>query len=91
MKKIIISIILFAFIVTFGLTLINVNNNNNKDESNQLTKIKVAEVTHSLFYTPMYVAHSLGYFEDNGLDVEIILTSGVNNNFISHKYYHKPI
>ena len=31
-----------------------------------------------MFYTPLYVAHSLGYFEDNGLDVEIILTSGAD-------------
>lgn len=38
-----------------------------------------AEVTHSIFYTPMYVSHALGYFEDEGLDVEIILTSGADN------------
>ncbi len=80
MKKIIISIILLAFVITFVLTIKNVNNK--KDDSKELTKVKVAEVTHSLFYTPMYIAHSLGYFEDNGLDVEIILTSGVNKILI---------
>lgn len=45
----------------------------------KLTKVKVAEVTHSIFYTPLYVADALGYFEEEGLDVEIILTSGANN------------
>ncbi len=39
----------------------------------------VAEVTHSIFYTPLYVADALGYFKEEGLDVEIILTSGANN------------
>lgn len=48
-----------------------------KDNTSNLKKIKVAEVTHSIFYTPQYVAHALGYFEEEGLDVEIILTSGV--------------
>lgn len=38
----------------------------------------VAEVTHSIFYTPQYVAHALGYFEEEGLDVEIILSSGAD-------------
>ena len=50
----------------------------NKKDSD-LKKIKVAEVTHSIFYAPQYLADSLGYFEDEGLDVEFILTSGANN------------
>ncbi len=40
--------------------------------------VRVAEVTHSIFYAPQYVAHALGYFEEEGLDVEIILTSGAD-------------
>ena len=47
-------------------------------ENSDLKKIRVAEVTHSIFYTPQYVAHALGYFEEEGLDVEIILTSGAD-------------
>ena len=50
---------------------------NKKD--NNLKKIKVAEVTHSIFYAPQYLADALGYFEDEGIDVEFILTSGANN------------
>lgn len=38
----------------------------------------MAEVTHSIFYAPQYIAHSLGYFEEEGLDVEIILTAGAD-------------
>lgn len=58
------------------MTGCNEKKNNTKDS---LTKIKVAEVTHSIFYAPLYVSHAQGYFKDNGLDVEIVLTSGANN------------
>lgn len=49
------------------------------DSDSNLTKITVAEVAHSVFYAPQYVAHGLGYFEEEGLDVEIVLTSGADN------------
>ena len=50
-----------------------------KEEKNEgLEKVKVAEVTHSVFYAPQYVADALGYFKDEGLDVEIILASGAD-------------
>ena len=68
MKKIIFSLILIILFVIGGFLLSRKNTN----------KIKVAEVAHSIFYAPQYVAHSLGYFEEEGLDVEIILTSGAD-------------
>ena len=46
--------------------------------NSDLTKITVAEVTHSIFYAPQYIADSLGYFEEQGLDVNIITTSGAD-------------
>lgn len=36
--------------------------------------VKVNEVTHSVFYAPMYLADSLGYFEEEGIEIE--LTNG---------------
>ena len=41
-------------------------------------KIRVAEVTHSVFYAPQYVALSEGIFEKYDLDVEIFLASGAD-------------
>lgn len=49
-----------------------------KEDKSDLKKVKVAEVTHSIFYAPQYLADSLGYFKDEGLDVDIILTSGAD-------------
>lgn len=73
MKKIIFSLLTLIIIVILTIFVIN----NRKDEQ-ELTSIKVAEVTHSVFYAPQYIADALGYFEDEGLDVEIILTPGAD-------------
>lgn len=73
MKKILTLIVSFLTILIVGITAI-INN----EEKGELKSVKVAEVTHSIFYAPQYLAHSLGFFEDEGLDVEIILTSGAD-------------
>jgi len=39
-----------------------------------LTTVKVCEVTHSVFYAPQYAAMELGFFEEEGIAVE--LTNG---------------
>ena len=40
----------------------------------QLTRVRLSEVTHSVFYAPQYVAMSQGFFRQEGLEVE--LTNG---------------
>lgn len=74
MKKIVIGLILCGLVIA-GFFIFK---NNDKENTNELTKVKVGEVTHSVFYAPQYVAKALGYFEDEGLDVEILLTSGAD-------------
>lgn len=61
---------LLIFYLTFILLLTSVacQNDNGK------TKVEVNEVTHSIFYTPFYVAIEGGFFEKEGL--EISLTNG---------------
>ena len=49
----------------------------NKDDQNET--IKVAEVTHSAFYAPLYVAIHNGYFKDEGINVDLTMISGANN------------
>lgn len=50
-----------------------------KNKKSNLTKVKVAEVAHSVFYAPQYAAIANGYFEEAGLNVEVILTPGADN------------
>ena len=70
MKKFLVCLIILALIVV-GYFIFT----NNKKETNN-TKIKVGEVTHSIFYTPQYAADALGYFKEEGIDVDFILTAG---------------
>lgn len=51
----------------------------NKEENNKkLEKITLAEVAHTVFYAPLYVAIEEGYFKDYGIDINLILTSGAD-------------
>jgi len=47
------------------------------------TSIKLAEVTRSVFYAPQYVALENGFFEDEGLDVELQTTWGGDKTMTS--------
>lgn len=44
----------------------------------KLTKVRLNEVTHSIFYTPMYVALNQGFFKDEGLEVELTNGAGAD-------------
>lgn len=57
-------------LITFTLTAC-------KTES-KLQKIRLVEVTHSLFYTPQYVAIEKGFFADEGLEIELINGKGAD-------------
>lgn len=45
-------------------------------QKNSMEKIKLAEVTRSIFYAPQYVALEKGFFEEEGLDVDLTTTWG---------------
>lgn len=77
MKKIIYSIICILIIgMIFLLFMLDLNKGDNKKDN--LEKIRVAEVAHTVFYAPQYAAISQGFFEEEGLDVELILTPGAD-------------
>lgn len=75
-NKIILGLICILVILIIIVTSYKIANKENV--TNNLTKIKIAEVTHSAFYAPLYVAIENGYFEKNGLDIELILTPGAD-------------
>jgi NitT/TauT family transport system substrate-binding protein len=63
MKKLIL-----LFSVLLGLSLIMVGCGKS---SSELTKVKLCEVTHSIFYAPQYVALTQGFFEEEGMEIEL--------------------
>ncbi len=50
-----------------------------EDDEKNLKSISLGEVTHSAFYAPLYVAMENGYFEEEGLKIDLSLISGANN------------
>lgn len=43
------------------------------------TTLKINEVTHSVFYAPMYLAESLGYFEEEKIKIELTNGGGADS------------
>lgn len=74
MKK----ILFFLLIICIGIFSFVIINRNTKDNDN-ISTIKVSEVTHSIFYAPFYVAIENGYFKDEGIDIDLLLVSGSDN------------
>ena len=62
-------IVLLCILVVSFFSL-NLSSCTHKD----LTKVRLNEVTHSIFYAPQYAAISQGFFKEEGLDIE--LTNG---------------
>lgn len=70
MKKI--AIFLVALITMCSMCLIGCGDNDNT--------IRVNEVTHSIFYAPLYIAINNGYFEDEGLKIELTNGGGADTS-----------
>lgn len=62
------SVVLIAtFILIFSLAACG---------KSEVQKVRVGEVTHSIFYAPQYVALSEGFFEEEGLEIDLQGTFG---------------
>ena len=72
-KKIITALAILIILISIGSVMLNLNSS-----KNNLKKIKVAEVAHSIFYAPQYAAISNGYFKEEGIDIELLLTPGAD-------------
>ena len=73
-QKIIRSLIFLAFISLMCMTYVLTQ----KEKSDGFEYVKLSEVTHSAFYTPLYVAIEKGFFKEQNLEIELILTPGAD-------------
>ncbi|RBP46918.1 ABC transporter substrate-binding protein [Garciella nitratireducens] len=80
MKKLkpILSFILVITLVALLTTGCNQQESKNVNKTKELKKVTVSEVTHSVFYAPQYAAISQGFFEEEGLDIELINGGGAD-------------
>ena len=77
MKNVIISILIIVLIIAgiFGVYYLR---NRKTEETSDLVEIKLNEVTRSVFYAPQYVAISKGFFNDEGLKLDITTGQGAD-------------
>lgn len=74
-KKLITSFVVLIIIV---LTLVGFFLKDDKNENEELQTVQLNEVTRSIFYAPQYVAISNGFFEEEGLKLEITTGEGAD-------------
>ena len=75
MKK----ILAICLCVVLSLSLIACGNTEPANENEKtMTKVRLGEVTHSVFYAPQYAAIALGFFEEEGIEIELSNLQGAD-------------
>lgn len=74
-----------GFLIGFGVGSMNnttetrVANASETNDKKEIKEISVMEVTRSIFYAPQYVALSQGFFEEEGLKIDLTTGSGADS------------
>lgn len=66
------TIVTFLFVFTTAF----IGCKTKKDDT--VTKIRLNEVTRSIFYAPMYAAINQGFFKEEGIDIELTTGQGAD-------------
>lgn len=66
---------IFVFIVMLAMSLTVFTACQKKE---QITTVRLNEVVHSIFYAPQYVALEKGFFEEEGLKIELDVGQGAD-------------
>ncbi len=64
------------WLMLFSMIMVLLVGCNTPKEEVKVQKLKLAEVTRSLFYAPLYVAMEKGYFKEEGLEIDLQTTWG---------------
>lgn len=71
------TVVVLLIIAIFTILIVKSKTTDNKENNNMQT-IQLNEVTRSVFYAPQYVAISNGFFEEEGLKLEITTGQGAD-------------
>lgn len=77
MKRKIFAAVLSLLLVS-GMMASSVLAEEKTESKKELTKVTLNEVAHSIFYAPQYAAIELGYFEEEGIDLELVTGFGAD-------------
>lgn len=79
MKKKVSMLFAALLCLSMGLTGCGTNKENGKEDTKEeLTKVTLNEVAHSVFYAPQYVAIEEGYFVEEGIKLELVTGFGAD-------------
>ena len=69
-----------SIVALLGVTTLSLIscNKKNVDETKELKKVRLNEVVRSVFYAPMYVAINEGFFEEEGLEIDLATGQGAD-------------
>ncbi|OOB79314.1 MAG: nitrate ABC transporter substrate-binding protein [Epulopiscium sp. Nele67-Bin002] len=73
------AVLLMSAVVAVGCS----SDTTEKVEIDGFVEVTLAEVTHSVFYAPQYVALEMGYFEEEGLIVDFLAAQGADKTMAS--------
>lgn len=76
MKKI--TSMLMSAILAVSMTACGGTQAGTNETEKKLDKVRLGEVTHSVFYAPQYAAISLGFFEEEGIEIELSNLGGAD-------------
>ncbi|WP_127836478.1 ABC transporter substrate-binding protein [Clostridium prolinivorans] len=68
---------LFPLLLSFAL-IITLFSGCNKKNNSDVIKVKLNEVTRSIFYAPFYVAMNEGFFKEEGLEIDLTTGEGAD-------------
>lgn len=67
-----------SMVLTLGMFVGCGSKDNSAKDNNEVTTVKVNEVTRSIFYAPMYAAISQGFFEEEGIKIDLTTGQGAD-------------